>query len=89
MTQGSKDTNTTGTEYRRYDAETQTTVAFSPVEERSSGSGGGYMAPPRSQAVTSGRYAAGVLDVVNASAVHWRLIDSTDGHIIDELWLTK
>lgn len=31
----------------------------------------------------------GVLDMVNATALHWRLIGSVDGKILDDLWVTK
>ena len=31
----------------------------------------------------------GLLDVVNASALRFRLVDSLHGQAIDEFWLTK
>jgi hypothetical protein len=49
----------------------------------------GYAAPLGSSEVATARYAAGVLNYYNTSAVQWRLIDSKNGALLDHVWFTK
>jgi hypothetical protein len=58
-------------------------VCLIPVRD---GPVGNFMTAP---VVTSQAIATGVVRVVNASAVQYRLIGSETGAIIDEFWLTK
>jgi hypothetical protein len=44
--------------------------------------------PPGSENVTSDRYATGVLEA-NQTTLYWRLVDSIDGSLIDEVYLTR
>ena len=46
-------------------------------------------APYGSLQYATSRLASGVLTVPNASALHWQLIASHDGEILDDLWITK
>eukprot|EP00035_Acanthoeca_spectabilis_P006196 m.121789 g.121789 ORF g.121789 m.121789 type:complete len:295 (+) comp13396_c0_seq3:655-1539(+) len=46
--------------------------------------------PPKTNVVTAtAKVASGVLQVFNSSAVHWQLIYSHTGEILDDFWLTK
>ncbi len=44
--------------------------------------------PPGSTNISSYRYATGVLEA-NHTALYWRAIDSIDGSLIDEVFLTR
>jgi hypothetical protein len=46
--------------------------------------------PPTDGVVTAtSKVASGVLQVINSTAVHWQLIYSHTGEILDDFWLTK
>eukprot|EP00299_Pterocystis_sp_00344_P016284 c8169_g1_i1.p2 GENE.c8169_g1_i1~~c8169_g1_i1.p2 ORF type:complete len:268 (-),score=59.97 c8169_g1_i1:39-842(-) len=39
--------------------------------------------------VSTDKEAIGLLNVVNTTALHWVLLESSNGNVLDELWLTK
>jgi hypothetical protein len=45
--------------------------------------------PAAVQDVSTDEYAIGMLTVANQTALHWQLLRSLDGKVLDDLWLTK
>jgi len=65
-------------------AEVEFTPSADQVLRQGNAHAPGYAVPLGAELVTSGRYATGVL-TVNASGLHWSLIDSIKGTVLDEV----